>query len=154
MQTTALHYITKPRDYTIRGRAYLPAEGIGVHGVFSIKGYVALRGQQVDVSARGFTPAMLAPGNAKNISWYSRAALIHQGREVTGRELDMAGVELWPDDEFVPIGCASIPIPGWLQGTLFRVRVTGGYVFRTGNGSVVPVPPTASAEISVEKTIS
>lgn len=145
--------ITEPPNkvvsYSIRRASYLPMEGAGVNGVFTIRGSAALRGNGVFVSAMGNTPIMLPYQNRGGVHFYANASLLDGSRLALTRQLLRNGNGIWPDNDFTPIGSTVLPVPSYLRDKPIQVKIVGGYEFRSSHGVVTPVPGTVSTTITV-----
>ncbi|MFL1406565.1 hypothetical protein ACJO2E_14615 [Marinobacter sp. M1N3S26] len=136
-------------EFTIRRASYLPVEGIGVNGTFFIRGWVAVRGNNLFVSASGYSAPMELAANSGAFNFYGNVTLLRDGETLIKRSLEMGANELWADDEYSPIGSASFMIPPSHDPSAYSVRIEASYTFSSSSGSAVPMPQFARTVIQL-----
>ncbi|WP_372972174.1 hypothetical protein [Marinobacter sp.] len=136
-------------EFSIRRASHLPVEGIGINGTFFIKGWVVVRGDTLHVSAAGFSAPMQAPAHSGAFSFHGTVALLEHGEVVRKKSLLRGSNELWPVDDYAPIGAASVLIPPTSDPLAYSVRIEASYVYSSAEGSAVPIPQFARETIQL-----
>lgn len=144
---TRRHYACRleAADYSIRQLAYLPVEGVGVNGIFFIKGDLKLDGQQLFVSALGFTTALMQG----NVEFHATAEIQVNGKRSSFASLQRREQEMWPAGDYVPIGSATLTLPAVQPLDEVLLLVRGGYIYSAPEGRAVPMPSAGAASIAL-----
>lgn len=128
--------------------AYLPIEGIGANGNFFFRVSTYVRGSQLFVSVRGYTPAMDNLAYRDAIKFHGNVRLLAGNRQILLRVLNTDEPGFWPNDQYVAIGSTTLCLPSEIDSNWF-VEVRVGYQFNTGNGFVTPLPSHGRLRIPV-----
>lgn len=136
-------------EFSIRRASHLPVEGIGINGTFFIKGWVVVRGNNLFVSASGYTAPMELAANSGAFSFYGTVTLLENGEPKMKKSLERGSNELWPEDKYSPIGSASFMIPPSQDPAAYSVQIEASYTYSSSQGSAVPMPQFARATIQL-----
>ncbi|NWO04772.1 MAG: hypothetical protein HLX50_03470 [Alteromonadaceae bacterium] len=115
--------------FTIRRASHLPVEGIGINGTFFIKGWVAIRGDSLFVSASGYSAAMELPEHSSAFNFHGNATLLCNGKPVIKKTLTRGPNELWTNDQYSPIGSVSFLIPPTPDPAAYSVEIEASYIY-------------------------
>lgn len=127
-------FVPEKREFFVRKFSYLQQEGFGALGSFYLRGAVSIRGNQLFVSAMGHTAAMTLPEYKDSIEFFASVSLLRAGKSIAHKRLAVGSNEVWPDDEYVAIGSASISLPPASTSDAYSLAVEGFYTFGSGVG--------------------
>jgi RHS repeat-associated protein len=130
-------YYAGGHSFTYFQKAYLPVEGIGVNGSFSVKGgYSIVRNSDgtwsIHIAASGKTPASLAG----RVVFTGNANLIVDGVAGKPQMLTMPNNAVY-ESGISPIGATSLSLP---QNGIVRLQLQVSYTFKGAEGVAVPMP--------------
>ncbi|MDO3378194.1 hypothetical protein [Geoalkalibacter halelectricus] len=77
------------------------------------------------------------------------ALLRFQDRIWAEKSLIREGSELWANDQYSPVGYAEFELPEPVAGMDLSLELTGGYVYSTPGGQVVPMPAQGHLTIPI-----
>lgn len=147
MSMSAISVARSANRYQFRQLAYLTAQGAGLSGTYFIKGVWLIRGNSIEITAMGSTAA----ASLGKVTFFATASLLRNKSVLISEQLRLSGRELWPsDDGFVPIGSTLIGTPSLRSSDRFHLRIEAGYMFSNPEGTVTPIPPTASISASID----
>ena len=136
-------------EFSIRRASHLPVEGIGINGTFFIKGWVVVRGDNLFVSASGYTAPMELAANKGAFSFYANVTLVRNGELLMKKSLERGSDELWADDKYSPIGSAFFMVPPSQDPLAYSLQIEASYVYSSVEGSAVPMPQFARTTIQL-----
>jgi hypothetical protein len=143
------HFEPAKKDYKIKQMAYLSQEGIGVNGTFFVKGTVVTRGSNLFVSAMGFTSAMQTSEFSGAFEFYGNVSLIANGEVLARKRFKQGNHELWPDNQYAPIGSVMFYLPPSEDPSIYKVKIKAGYWFDGGVGTITPMPAMGETEVLI-----
>lgn len=127
-------FVPEKRKFFIRQFSYLQQEGVGALGSLYLKGSIAIYGSQLFVSALGHSAAMKLPEYKDSFRFFASAGLLQAGEQIVHKRLTIGSNEVWPDDEYVAIGSASIALPPTTSADAYSLVIEGFYTFGSGVG--------------------
>lgn len=143
-------YQLKQTSYQLNQPAYLLVEGVGPLATFNIKGSIALTdGTTLVVSAMGYTSA----GRIGKAIFHATVRVRVNGKD--GAEVPLgrgSSAELWPKDDFTPIGSATLTLPPPSAADKVELVIKGGYLYQANEGISVPIPPNGSTVVPIGVT--
>lgn len=145
------NYVEQSIPFNKPQAAYLPVEGVGVEGSFSIKGVVNVNqnsgGQwQATVGASGSTPA----GQSGNAEFSGNVQILQNGKVVSSAPLiKPTGSGIYETGTY-PVGTTTLQLP--TSGTV-QVRINAGYTLQVPEGRSVPMPSQTSVTIPITPPI-
>jgi type VI secretion system secreted protein VgrG len=137
--------------YQINQFAYLFVEGVGMNGVFNIKGNLVVNGgaseESIWLSAKGYTSA----GRIGKAHFFASASLRINGVEGPGTPLGLDNeAGFWPKDNFSPIGTAVLNLPKANPSMKIELLISAGYIYKGDEGHAVPTPPRGAIAIPIQ----
>lgn len=120
--------------------AYLPIEGIGVHGSYHIKGFASIQNsKEITVSTTGYCSISTNP-NFGNIEYFGNCSLIVNSVIIENKKFNPKGVSvILPNDGTKLIGDVKFILPDWVDIKSIEVEIEAGYIHET---NATPVPAT------------
>lgn len=122
-------FVPEKREFFVRKFSYLQQEGVGALGSLYLRGADVIHGNQLFVSAMGHTAAMTLPEYRDSIEFFASVTVFHAGKRFAHKRLAVGTKEVWPNDDYVAIGSATISLPPTNASDAYTLIIEGFYTF-------------------------
>lgn len=138
-------YNTNRIPFSYHQAAYLPVEGVGLHGSYHAKGAVTFsnssNGVVANISATGLTTA----GQFGDVNFGGNVSLVVNGQVQSTQSFQLPSSYIYETGTY-PLGSTSFLLP---QNGSVSLQLQIGYSFSAPEGRSVPMPGTMSRTISI-----
>ncbi len=136
------------KSYSFRTGSITFAQGVGVHGTFTLSGYIAIRNNKLSINVMGETALLMTNGI---VAWNGTISLLKNGNPVASKSIQWTNAGIWPHEKSkrVPVGAVGFNLGPPNPKDKWQLKFDVGYNYQT-DGSSIPSTVRADKTIAVD----